>query len=125
MIRALLSTIKNLGAAPCLRCLIKKKHIPDVGTRSDVRRRRPRIDNPRRREAVEDARKAMFEKGSSITSKDVQKHLEVRSMVPTRVSVVPYGQYLLTHSSECILRRTNTRRTRLPRPFRRGHPSRV
>ena len=58
-----------------------------MGTRSDARKRRPRIDNAQRRLAIEEARKSMFEKGLAITSKGVQKFLSDRSMVPTRASI--------------------------------------
>ncbi|KAF8263216.1 hypothetical protein EI94DRAFT_1807601 [Lactarius quietus] len=82
--KVLLSTIKNLGLAPCPRCLIKKKDISNVGTRSDARKRGPRTDDNQRCKAIEEAHKTMFEKGSAITSKQVQKHLNAHSMVPTR-----------------------------------------
>src|ERR1700761_8628008 len=92
MLRVLLSTIKNLGLAPCPRCLIKKKDIPGVGTPADTRQRnKRRIDNEQRRKRVESARTLIFEKGSAITSKDVQKHLGRRSMVPTRVRIHSHG----------------------------------
>jgi hypothetical protein len=107
MTRALLSTIKNLGAAPCPRCLIKKKDIPGVGTWSDAQKRRPRIDNDQRHQAIEEARKSMFEKGLAINSKAVQKHLNVRSMVPTQVSIHLTGlrltdTYSRTHFQKCL-----------------------
>ncbi|KAH9161682.1 hypothetical protein EDB89DRAFT_2029564 [Lactarius sanguifluus] len=83
--KVLLATIKNLGRAPCPRCLIQMKEIHGVATPSDVRiRNRLRIDNERRRERVERARKLIFEKGHAISGAPVQRILGDHSMIPTR-----------------------------------------
>ena len=85
----LLATIKNLGRAPCPRCLVQKKEIHRVGTPSDMRHRQKiRVDDEERRDKVEKARAFMFKDGLAITSKSVKQTLDNHSMVATRVSLL-------------------------------------
>ena len=86
--RVLLATIKNLGWNLCPQCLILKTDIHGVGMAADAQHRKKiRVDNVSRRQDVEKARKAMFEKGCKITSTQVQSSLAAHSMVPTHVTV--------------------------------------
>ncbi|KAH9172689.1 hypothetical protein EDB89DRAFT_1832399, partial [Lactarius sanguifluus] len=83
--KILLAAIKNMGRSPCPHCLILLKETGGVGTRPDTRlRQRLRIDNERRRQKVEAARKLIYQKGFTITSKRVQDILGNYSMVLTR-----------------------------------------
>ena len=112
--RVLLATIKNLGKHPCPRCLILKTDIHNVGTPAGAQqRKRIRVDNTSRRQDVEKARKAMFEKGCKITSTQVQSYLSDRSMVPTRVHIYslvlhPINTLNRTHSLKDCQGRTTT-----------------
>ncbi|KAI0038496.1 hypothetical protein FA95DRAFT_1505601, partial [Auriscalpium vulgare] len=83
--KVLLACIKNQGRCPCPRCFITKDEIPEVASPADMERRKNvRVDNKASRTVVNKARGQMFTHGGSITGKGVKKHLDAKSMTPTR-----------------------------------------
>jgi hypothetical protein len=87
--RVLLSCIRNLGNCPCPRCLIKKKHIPGLGTMVDGQRRaRLRTCDQNYQAKIETARKIIYEKGYVVNSKAVDRVIGSESSTPTRVSQI-------------------------------------
>ncbi|KAI0326965.1 hypothetical protein GY45DRAFT_1257909 [Cubamyces sp. BRFM 1775] len=84
--KVLITALKNLGKCPCPRCLIKKDQISATGTSRDDRRRAlKRVDTPARRADIKRARKWLFTRGYSITSKHIRDLLDERSMLPLQL----------------------------------------
>ncbi|EIW78901.1 hypothetical protein CONPUDRAFT_59130 [Coniophora puteana RWD-64-598 SS2] len=86
--KAILCSIKNLGRAPCPRCLILMGQLAKMGMKLDMRMRvsRARIDSIHRQNLVEKARTRIFKKGCSVNSKAVTSLLGDQLYVPTRAS---------------------------------------
>jgi hypothetical protein len=87
--RVLLACIKYLGKHPCPRCLVEKCHIHELGSKPDLGRRDKlvRIDDGPRQFDVEAARKLIYTQGVRINSKRIAAILDLKSLVPTRVSL--------------------------------------
>ncbi len=85
--KVLLATIRYLATCPCPRCLVQKADIAAMGTKLDARRRdkNVRVENAEHHRLVEMTRTWIYEKGTNITSKFVDRVLSPRSWVPTRV----------------------------------------
>ena len=85
--RILIVSIRNLGRCPCPRCLIPLDHVANMGMRRDMAQRKTlaRIDNVKRRNRVEMARKMIYEKGYVVDSRAVEVLLQEDSLVPTAV----------------------------------------
>ncbi|KAI0063164.1 hypothetical protein BV25DRAFT_453896, partial [Artomyces pyxidatus] len=83
--KMLMSGLKFYGKCPCPRCLVAKDKINKMGTKPDMytRTNKIRVDNHRRQDTVERARKLMFDYGLSVGSDRVNEVL-AGSMVPTR-----------------------------------------
>ncbi|KAG6835741.1 hypothetical protein H0H93_015071 [Arthromyces matolae] len=81
----LLSKIRNLGKCPCVRCLIPKSLIPEVGTVYDDRRRivNARQDDFHRQYSLRVARDFIYERGYGVKSAAVERILGPTSSVPT------------------------------------------
>ena len=85
--RILLTSIRNLGACPCPRCLIPLARVHNLGMARDVSQRTTlmRIDNARRRNNVATARQLIYEKNYLVNSAAVEDLLKPESLVPTSV----------------------------------------
>ncbi|KAF7424881.1 hypothetical protein PC9H_010192 [Pleurotus ostreatus] len=83
--KVLLTTIRNLGACPCPRCLVPKAKIPELGTQRDDARRSKlaRVDDVHRRGRIMQVRDWIYLTGRAIKSKAVELVIGVRSEVPT------------------------------------------
>ena len=85
----LLATIRFLGRCPCPRCLVPKVKISDLGmTRDSTRRENLRTNDGNQQGYVERARRLIFEKDRSVTSKAINHLLQWYSWVPTSVSIL-------------------------------------
>ena len=82
-----MTCLKYLSTCPCPRCLLLRSKIHRIGSRSDTRDRVKliRVDSDGRRNAVESARKFIFEKGVDVTSDRLKYFLDGESLTPTRV----------------------------------------
>jgi hypothetical protein len=82
-----MTCLKYLSTCPCPRCLLVKSKISKIGSKSDSRDRFKliRVDSERRHNAVETARKLLFDKGVDITSDRIKYFLDKESLTPTRV----------------------------------------
>ena len=85
--RVLLATIRNRGKCLCPRCLIPKPNISELGSTSDMERRRTlaRVDSHAKRFDIQTARRIIYEKGYAVTSEAVEALLKDESLVPTAV----------------------------------------
>ncbi|KAN0118275.1 hypothetical protein V8E52_005251 [Russula decolorans] len=83
--KVLLASTKFLGKCPCLRCLVTKDQIGQMGTKLDARHREnERVDNDSRRQKIKMTRGWIFERGYGVASNAVERILAPTSMVPTR-----------------------------------------
>lgn len=84
-----MACIKYLSKCACARCLVLKSKFPLLGSKRDMqdRLKLKRVDDQNRRDAIELARKLIFEKGVSLGSKQIADILGSKSLVPTRVSL--------------------------------------
>lgn len=80
----MLQAIKSMGLHPCLRCLVPKEDIPEVGSFLDMKHRQ-NIARMYSIENVEIARKAIFDNGRSVGYSGPHDLLKEGSWVPTRV----------------------------------------
>ena len=82
-----MTCLKYLSTCPCPRCLLHKSKISRIGSKSDTRDRLKlvRVDSDSRRDAVDSARRLLFEKGVNITSTRIKDILDGESLTPTRV----------------------------------------
>ncbi|EGO18986.1 hypothetical protein SERLADRAFT_443529 [Serpula lacrymans var. lacrymans S7.9] len=83
--KVLLTSIRNLGACPCPRCLIPKDCIPGMGTKQDMRQRKTlaRVNNSQYQRKVDIARSLIYEKNHAVNSNAVERLLKEESLVPT------------------------------------------
>ena len=81
----LMACLKYLSTCPCPRCLLHKSKISRIGSKSDTRDRLKlvRVDSDSRRDAVDSARRLLFEKGVNITSTRIKDILDGESLTPT------------------------------------------
>ena len=88
LFRVLLSGIKFLGKHPCLRCLIEKDQIDELGTKVDIKRRKQlaRKDDDHCKRLVERARHKIYVKGVPVNSTVISNILGEGSLTPTQVS---------------------------------------
>ncbi|TFY58685.1 hypothetical protein EVJ58_g6273 [Rhodofomes roseus] len=88
--KVLLASIRDMGSCPCPHCLIPKAEICNLGTTEDMRRREQdrRLDDEQRQKLVTEARRLIYEQGSSIKSTAVEALLKLTSLVPTEVKQV-------------------------------------
>jgi hypothetical protein len=86
--RILLANIRNLGGCPCPRCTIPLSSVPLVGTKRDRndRIKLARVDDPRYRKLVSQARRAIYQQNFAVDSAPVERMLKPESFVPTSVS---------------------------------------
>ncbi|KAI6112660.1 hypothetical protein F5141DRAFT_1003094, partial [Pisolithus sp. B1] len=84
--KVLLACIKFLGECPCPRCLVKKRDIPKMGMKRDMlcRKKKQRVDDDRRRNKVEAARRHLFQHGAGLNGQRIKDLLYDESLVPTR-----------------------------------------
>ncbi|OSD02376.1 hypothetical protein PYCCODRAFT_1390006 [Trametes coccinea BRFM310] len=89
--KILLTALKPLSKHPCPRCLVSHEDLCNAGTTSDdlERQRNQRIDTPRLRRDIQQARKLVFEKGRSLNSKKVKDILDPCSLNPVQVRRAP------------------------------------
>ena len=87
--RILMSTVWNMGACPCPRCLISKDHIHLVGTKRDMQQRTTlaRVDNLQHQTKITTAHDMIYECNWAVDSAPVQLLLKPKSLVPTEVSI--------------------------------------
>lgn len=85
--RTLVAAIRDKGLCPCPRCLVKFDEIPNLGTPVDnkIRSERVRRDDDARQQAVEAARKLIYEDGYVVNSERVEELLKETSLIPTVV----------------------------------------
>lgn len=94
ILRALMSSIRNLGGCPCPRCKILRSDIHLMGTKNDRRKRLAlaRQDDQPRQFSVKQARAAIYnpdpQKCLAVDSAYVERQLKANSLVPTLVSSV-------------------------------------
>src|SRR6266702_561703 len=88
LFRVLLSGIKFLGKHPCLRCLIEKDQIDELGTKVDIKRRKQlaRKDDNHRKRLVKRAQHKIYVKGVPVNSMVISNILGEGSLTPTQVS---------------------------------------
>jgi hypothetical protein len=74
-IRILIATIRNLGMCPCPRCLIPLNRVHNMGMARDMLQRETmaRVDDLRRRNAVNAARRVIYEKNFLVNGAPVEK----------------------------------------------------
>lgn len=121
--RVIIAGIRNLGACPCPRCLVKLDSVHLLGTTHD---RSVRIslarDEKARRELVATARNLIYHDQYAVNSARVEALLAPQSLVPTKVSCMLSGHSRLpiVVILECILEnfadRSRLQYIRCPRP---------
>ncbi|KAJ3514741.1 hypothetical protein NMY22_g14642 [Coprinellus aureogranulatus] len=81
--RCLIASIKNGGDCPCVRCLVRKKNLDQMGTAEDMlfRKTHPRVDSGERQIRVWKARAAIYG-GGAVSGDPIQRILPF-SDVPT------------------------------------------
>ncbi|KAI0313524.1 hypothetical protein OF83DRAFT_1175591 [Amylostereum chailletii] len=90
--RVKLATVRDKGQCPCPRCGVLMVNTQQLGTVADMnfRRMHQRVDGPARWDAVQKARRLIYEDGQGINSITVERLLQDKSWVPTEVvSVSP------------------------------------
>ena len=101
--RALVATIRQKGHHPCPRCLIPKVKFDLMGQIRDLAQR---ISNPRNilHEAVQAARRFIYQLGLPVNGPAVDRLLKSTSSVPTVVSSVCFFwfSFLIILSVECF-----------------------
>lgn len=95
-----MTCLKYLSTCPCPRCLLENSKIHRIGSKSDTRDRLKliRVDSESRRNAVDAARRLIFEKGIDVASDRLKYFLEGESLTPTRVCLkflVPFFSLIL------------------------------
>ncbi|KAI0330872.1 hypothetical protein GY45DRAFT_1434397 [Cubamyces sp. BRFM 1775] len=81
--KVLITAIKNLGTCPCPRCLIMKSQISASGTLvDDQRRAHKRVDTHPLRMDLQRARRWLFTRGYSLSSKRIRDLLGDCSLLP-------------------------------------------
>ena len=121
-IRILIATIRNLGKCPCPRCLIPLNRVHNLGMPRDMMQRDTMacVDNLQCRNAVDAARRIIYDKNFQVNSTGVENILRDMSLVPAAVSCAyflatiiltnhrmhfPTGSFLLVStSSQCCSR---------------------
>lgn len=95
--RVVMASIRNMGNCPCPRCKIRLSDAMMVGTASDrqVRQENKRFDDTKRQEAVDAARKAIFQQNLAVDSAFVERQLKDDSLVPSFVSHRCWSKQLL------------------------------
>ena len=85
--RVLIATIRDKGACPCPRCLVRADQIPEVGTPADRTRREAtaRKDDSERQSKVARAASLIYDDGYVVNSERVEAELKNESLVPTFV----------------------------------------
>lgn len=83
-----MTTIRHLGNCPCPRCTIKMADVRLIGTKTDRKQRSNlrRIDDQKRQNAIQLARKAIYETNDTVDSAYVERQLKDLSWVPTSVN---------------------------------------
>lgn len=85
--RVLLATIRDMGDRPCPRCLITKDKLDLMGTTIDKAFRIGAGVRTYFKNAVEKARRLIYNKGKGISSVAVENLLKETSSIPTIVSL--------------------------------------
>ncbi|KAL5531049.1 hypothetical protein ACEPAG_3925 [Sanghuangporus baumii] len=81
--RMLVATLRNMGAFPCPKCLIRREFIHELGTtRDNQRRNRRRLDDAHRQDSVSNSRRWIFESGYAVDSGQVKGILGDGSLIP-------------------------------------------
>jgi hypothetical protein len=83
--RTLVAGTRSNGVSPCHRCLVPKSELYKLGAPIDTERRSPRSDSEAN-EAIDEARKEIFERGLAVDTTKVEDRLKPLSLVPTLVS---------------------------------------
>lgn len=88
-LRVLMTTIRHLGYCPCPRCTIHMSNVYLIGTKTDRKQRDKlrRVDDQKRRDAIRNSRKAIYEQNDTVDSAYVERQLKDSSWVPTSVSL--------------------------------------
>jgi len=94
--RVLLATLKFLGNCPCVRCLIEKAQIIQMGSKLDLHRRcrKRRIDSSPQQISVRDARRQIFQFGRPVNSDIIDNIVGIHSGVPITVRCLYCSMYL-------------------------------
>ncbi|KAJ7195888.1 hypothetical protein GGX14DRAFT_674069 [Mycena pura] len=81
----LIAAIKNLAKHLCPRCNIEKRHVSEMGSKRDMKRREKleRGDNQERISLIQMVRNWVFKKGYSLTHNAVMARLAFGSLTPT------------------------------------------
>lgn len=86
--RVSLACLRFLGNCPCPTCLVEKKNIAAMGSKSDMKKRaKARTDDKHTQGLIARARAWIFERGYNLRSKMSERLLHPLSLLPTRVSV--------------------------------------
>jgi hypothetical protein len=95
-IRILIATIRNLGKCPCPHCLIPLNRVHNMGMARDMQQRETmaRVDDMRRRNLIDAARRVIYEKNFRVNSTAVENMLQDTSLVPTAVCVHSENNFL-------------------------------
>lgn len=100
-----MATIRDKGACPCPRCLVRTDEIAELGTPADRARREntARKDDSERQAKVKRALSLIYEGGYVVNSERVDDELKSESLVPTAVSMCLRScVYTLILGIECI-----------------------
>ncbi|KAJ3539624.1 hypothetical protein NMY22_g4649 [Coprinellus aureogranulatus] len=86
--RTTIVSIRQLGGAPCPRCLVQLDDVPLLGTTEDrlTRSAQRRYDDQEKKSKVEKARKLIYESNSAVNAAPVESLLKPTSLVPSRNS---------------------------------------
>jgi hypothetical protein len=95
--RVLIATVRDMGACPCPRCLVRKPDLYLLGTYQDqqLRHDHARHDDDAFRRAIRHARNLIYNKGYVVNSNSYEfETLNKMSLVPTEVlpSIIPCCQ---------------------------------
>ena len=82
-----MTCLKYLSTCPCPQCLLMRSKIHRIGSMSDTRDRLKliRVDSEGRCNAVDTARRLIFEMGVDVASDQLKFFLEGESLTPTQV----------------------------------------
>lgn len=79
--------MRDKGVCPCPRCRMPKEEFRDLGTRSDMDRRKTLIreDDDNRKRKIGIAREIIYDKRYAVGNNNVEQLLKPDSLVPTLV----------------------------------------
>lgn len=89
--RILIAGIRNNGAHPCHRCLVKDSELGNLGAPSDAERRRDTRCEIKQAQLVDKAHRLIHGGQWAVTGKKVEGLVKEESLVPVKVSSFPFS----------------------------------